>query len=122
MRLIFGRESTSITKTKYIALGHVVREAVWIRRFINKMKLKVIEDLMLYEDNKMSIALTKNAESQYRTKHIDVQHHYIKQLVNERELTIKWIPRSKILRNGMTKALLAEMFRKYQALLEMTIK
>ena len=29
------------------------------------MKLEVIKDLTLYGDNKMSIALTKNAESQH---------------------------------------------------------
>ncbi len=53
------------------------------------MKLEVIESLTLYGDNEMSIALTKNAESQYRTNHIDIQHHYIREIVNERELTIK---------------------------------
>ena len=53
------------------------------------MKLEVIEDLTLYGDNKMSIALTKNVESQHQIKHIDVQHHYIRKLFNERKLTIK---------------------------------
>lgn len=81
--------STSTTEAKYITLRHVARKAVWIRRFINKMKLEVIESLTLYGDNEMSIALTKNAESQYRTNHIDIQHHYIREIVNERELTIK---------------------------------
>ena len=86
------------------------------------MKLEVIENLTLYGDNEMSIALTKNAESQHRTKHIDVQHHYIRELVNERELTIKWIPGSKMLADEMIKALPAETFRKHQALLGMAIE
>lgn len=64
--------SISAIKAKYIALGHAAREAVWIRKFINKMKLKAVEDVTLYGDNKMSIALTKNADSQHRTKHIDI--------------------------------------------------
>ena len=53
------------------------------------MKLEVIEKLTLYGDNEISTALTKNAKSQHQTKHIDVQHHYIWELVNKRELTIK---------------------------------
>ena len=53
------------------------------------MKLEAVEDVTSYGDNKMSIALTKNAESQHRTKHINVQHHYIRELVNKRELTIE---------------------------------
>ena len=112
--------STSTTEAEYIALGHAAREAVWIRRFINEMNLEAVENLTLYGDNEMSIALTKNAESQHRTKHIDVQHHYIRELVNEKELTIKWIPGSSMLADGMTKALPTETFRKHRALLGLT--
>lgn len=36
------------------------------------MKIEVVEDLMLFGDNEMSITLTKNVESQHQTKHIDV--------------------------------------------------
>lgn len=57
--------------------------------FINEMKLEAVEDVTLYSDNEMSIALMKNAESQHWTKYIDVQHHYIRELVNKRELTIE---------------------------------
>ena len=114
--------STSTTKAKYIALGHAAKEAVWIRRFINKMKLEAVEDVTLYGNNEISIALTKNAESQHRTKHIDVQYHYIRELVNKRELTIEWIPESKMLADGMTKALPTETFRKHRALLGMAVK
>lgn len=103
--------STSTTEAKYIALGHAVREAVWIRRFINEMDVDTVENLTLYRDNTMSINLTKNAESQHCTK-LDVQHHYVRELFNEGELTVKWIPSSEILADGMTKALPTETFRK----------
>ena len=106
--------STSTTEAEYIALGHAAREAVWIKRFVHEMRLeKAVENLTLHGDNEMSIALTKNAESQHRTIHIDVQHHYIRELVNEGELTVKWIPRSEMLADGMTKGLPTETFRKH---------
>ena len=53
------------------------------------MDLDVVENLTLYGDNEISINLTRNVESQYRTKHIDVQHHYIRELVNKEEFTVK---------------------------------
>ncbi len=82
--------STSTTEAEYIVLGHAAKEAVWIKRFVNKMRLeKAVENFMLHSDNKMNIALTKNAESQYCTKHINIQYHYIRELVNKRELTVK---------------------------------
>lgn len=52
-----------ITKVRYIALEYIAKEAIWIKRFINKMKLKVIKDFTLYRDNKISITLIKNIES-----------------------------------------------------------
>lgn len=85
------------------------------------MDLEVIEDVTLHGDNEMSITLTKNAESQHQTKHIDVQHHYIRELVNKKELTVKWVSSSEMLADGMIKGLPTEMFRKHQALLGMAI-
>ena len=85
------------------------------------MKLEVVEGLTLHGDNEMSIALTKHVESQNCTKNIDVQHHYIQKLVNKGELTVKWILGSEMLADSMTKALPTETFRKYKALLEMSI-
>lgn len=62
--------STLTTEAKYIVLRHAAREAVWIKRFINKIKIKAIEDLTLFGVNKITIALTKNTESQHQRKHI----------------------------------------------------
>lgn len=113
--------STSTTEAEYIALGRAAREAVWIRRFVNELEIEVTERLTLHGDNEMSIALTKNAESQRRTKHIDVQHHYIRELIEEGELIVSWIPSSEMLADGMTKALPTETFRNHRALLGMAI-
>ncbi len=113
--------STSTTEAKYIALEYTIREAVWIRRFINEMKLEVMEGFTLQSDNEISIALTKNAKSQHCTKHIDVPHHYIRELVNKKELTVKWILGSEMLADGMTKVLLTKIFRNHRALLGVSI-
>lgn len=86
------------------------------------MKLEVIESLTLYRDNKMSIALTKNIEIQHCTKYIDFQHHYIRKLINKRELTIEWIPGSRILIDEMTKAFPIETFKKHQSLWGLSVK
>ena len=114
--------SISTTEAEYIALGHAAREVIRIRKFINKIEIKVTGELTLFGDNKMSIALTKNVESQHQTKYIDVQHHYIRELVNKRELTIEWIPRSKMLANGIIKALPNETFQKHRALIGMAVE
>lgn len=72
------------------------------------MRLGTVIDLTLYKNSRMSITLTKNTESQYCIKYIDVQHHYINKLVNKKELTIEYIPGSRMLLDRMTKVLLTE--------------
>lgn len=81
----------------------------------------MVESITLHSNNKISIALTKNAESQHQTKHINIQYYYIRELVSEGEFTIKWVLSSEMLTNGMTKTLPTEIFRKYRALLGMSI-
>lgn len=89
-----NKASTLITKVEYIALGHAAREAVGTRRFINGLGLEVVENVTLHDDNEMSTTLTKNVESQCRTKHIDVQDHHIKKLISEGKLTVVWVSSS----------------------------
>lgn len=83
------------------------------------MRLEAVVDLILYENNEMSIILTKNAKSLYCIKYINIQHHYIKELVNKKGLTISG---SRMLVDEMTKVLLTKAFKKYQPLLKMAIK
>lgn len=103
----------STIKVKYITLNHSTRELIWIWQFINKMELKIVKDITLYINNKISIALIKNAESQHCIKFINIQYNYIYELVHEEELTDKWIPGSKILADRKTKTLPTEMFKRY---------
>lgn len=69
----------STTKTKYIVLGYAARKVMWIRQFINKVKLEVVENIILHSNNEISIEFTKNAESEDYTKYIDMWYHYIKE-------------------------------------------
>lgn len=76
------------------------------------MGLEVMVDLTLYRNNEINITLTKNIESQYCTKHINVLYHYIRNLANKKELTIKCIPKERMLADRIIKVLLTKMFRK----------
>lgn len=51
-----------MTEAKYIALVNTAKEAIWIRRIINEIGLKA-KNIVFHSNNKISINLTKNAES-----------------------------------------------------------
>lgn len=67
----------------------------------------------MLKDNKTSLTLTKDRENQNWTKHIDVMHHYIQRLVEDRELAIDEIASSAMLADALTKVLPIAAFRKH---------
>lgn len=52
-------------------------------------------------------------KSQNLMKHIDVMYHYIRGLMEDRELAIKWIKSFAILTNSLSKAFFIRLFKKY---------
>ena len=61
-----------------------------MQRFINELGLCELElNITLLDDNKSSIRLVQNVKQHSYTKHIDVQHHYIQSLIDDRELIVE---------------------------------
>lgn len=70
----------------------------------------MVTEIKFFGNNEMSITLTKNTKSQHQIKYIDIQYDYIRELINKIKLGVKWISRSKMLADEMTKALSLEIF------------
>lgn len=68
----------------------------------------------MFGDNKTSFMLTKISKSQNYTKHINIMHYRIYELVDNRKLEINWIYNSLILVDGLTKALPTRLFKRHQ--------
>jgi hypothetical protein len=105
--------STSSIEAEYIAIGAAVRQAVWIRRLLNEMRATQVP-MTLFGDNKGCLKLMRNPEQHDRTKHIDVQHHYVRQLEEEGEVESSWVSTKDMLADGLTKALPKEQFLRFR--------
>lgn len=72
-----------------MAINHGMRDGIWIQRLLNKLlPEQAIRKIEIVGDNKTSLGLMKDPESQNRTKHIDVIHYYVRELVDNKELGI----------------------------------
>jgi hypothetical protein len=56
-------------------------------------------------DNQGSIALAKNPEHHRRTKHIDVQYHFVREQVAGKTVVFKFVPSIEMAADVLTKAL-----------------
>lgn len=59
----------------------------------------------LKRDNQGSIALAHNPVFYSKTKHINIQHHYIRNEVAAQRIQLSYIPTDEMIANGLTKAL-----------------
>jgi hypothetical protein len=64
-------------------------------------------------DNQGAIALIKNPYLHERSRHIDIKYHYIRDLVEQGKLRIKYIPTTKIVADGFTKPLERTAFNRF---------
>jgi hypothetical protein len=59
-------------------------------------------------DNQGYIALAKNPTHHSRTKHIDIQHHFIREKLESEEIGLKYCPSQDMVAGVLTKALAKE--------------
>ena len=73
----------------------------------------VEQDVMtLYCDNMSAINISKNPVQHSRTKHIDIRHHYIRDLVDDKVITLEHAVTEEQVADIFTKALDANQFEK----------
>ena len=99
--------ATSTMDAEYIAGAEAAKEAVWIRNFINDLRIPgiYIDTVPLYIDNNSALKLTRNPEFHNRSKHINVKHHFIREKVDEGDINTQRVDTKDNLADILTKAL-----------------
>ncbi|CAM8948080.1 unnamed protein product [Rhodiola kirilowii] len=96
--------SLSTVEAEYIAAGSCCTQMLWMKQMLEEYGVK--QGLMtLYCDNMSAINISKNPVQHSRTKHIDIRHHYIRELVEKKILTLTHVLTEKQLADIFTKAL-----------------
>ena len=79
--------------------------ALWLRQFLEDVGCVREEPTSIMCDNQGCIALAKNPAHHSRTKHIDVQHHIIRQKLENQDKCLKNCPTKDITLDMLTKPL-----------------
>lgn len=100
----------STTEAEYVAGAEATKEMVWLKRLLSELLPNQDIETTLYMDNQAAIRLVKNPEFHKRTKHIDVDYHYIREKYNEGRFSLEYIASERQLADGLTKPLPKERF------------
>jgi hypothetical protein len=99
-------------EAKYIACSTAVNNAVWIKRFVDSLKLDMQErPVNVFCNNKSAISLIKSKTNSSKGKHIDNNYHYIQDIVERGEIKIHFVPLADMMADPMTKGLTLNQFR-----------
>ena len=65
-------------------------------------------------DNKSAIAMATNDVLHKRSKHIDIKHHFIRELIERKRMRLEWIASGDQLADIFTKTLLPRLFIQFR--------
>jgi hypothetical protein len=95
----------SSTEAEYIAATQATKEAIWLRRIFEELGHPQSGPTRINEDNQGCIQLAKNPVHHQRTKHIDIQVHFIREAIETGEIALEYINTRDQLADILTKAL-----------------
>jgi len=100
----------SSTEAKYMALPQACKEAIWVKRFLTELWTTATPynceaSITIFADIEGSMALAQNPELHSRTKHIGIQHHFVREKVTSQEVTLEYLPTRDMLADLLTKPL-----------------
>ncbi|CAM8948725.1 unnamed protein product [Rhodiola kirilowii] len=100
--------SRSSAESEYKAMAAVCSEILWLIRLLSEMKAQVPTPISLHCDNQAALHITKNPVFHERTKHIELDCHFIRHFINNKIIAAKYIPTADQLADFLTKQLPSE--------------
>jgi hypothetical protein len=99
----------SSTEAEYYALGEAVREAIYIRQWF---KHYVGENfpVKILCDNQGTLHIADHSTNHNRTKHIDIQHFFVREYIRNKSVFVSYINTSDNLADILTKATAISIF------------
>eukprot|EP00253_Pinus_taeda_P027996 PITA_27996 len=93
----------SATEAEYMAATHVSKEVVWLQRLCSSMGL-VQGAIRLDCGNQGAIFLAKNPVYHSKTKHNDVQYHFVRDMIEDKKVLLVKVDTLKNTADALTKS------------------
>ena len=114
------------TEAEYMGLTQTTKEATWLRLLMTELRLLQPDNehtrirtlktecaITVNGDNQGSIALANNPVFHNRTKHVDVQHYYIRGELKAERIKVVYTPTEDMIADGLTKPLSHAKFHRF---------
>ncbi|GFT76317.1 retrovirus-related Pol polyprotein from transposon TNT 1-94 [Trichonephila clavipes] len=77
--------SLSTMEAEYVSLTEAAKEFIWLKNVIDNKSLNLeLSENVMFCDNQAAISFSKSPVENYRTKHIDVRYHFLRNLIYDK--------------------------------------
>ncbi|GFV99918.1 retrovirus-related Pol polyprotein from transposon RE1 [Trichonephila clavipes] len=83
----FKQKSVSLStmEAEYVSLTEAAKEFIWLKNVIDNKSLNLeLSENVMFCDNQAAISFSKSPVENYRTKHIDVRYHFLRNLIYDK--------------------------------------
>ncbi|XP_064475714.1 uncharacterized protein LOC135389610 [Ornithodoros turicata] len=95
----------SSTEVEYVSAVYASQEVVWLQELLHGFGHSECEPTCIYEDNQSCIKLALGEGLSARTKHIDVRHHYLRDVIHRGLVDMQYCQSAEMIADVLTKPL-----------------
>jgi histone deacetylase 1/2 len=106
--------SRSSTEAEYKSLANATAEVLWVQKLLTELKVPHPSKARLWCDNLGATYLSANPIFHARTKHIEIDFHFVRERVAQKLLDIRFINSGDQIADGFTKPLPVAKFQHFR--------
>ena len=95
----------SSAEAEYRALAQGICEGIWIKRVLSELGQMSSFPILMMCENQAAISIAKNPVHHDRTKHVEIDRHFITEKVTNETVKLNYIPTKQQTADILTKAL-----------------
>lgn len=102
----------STAEAELMGVCDASKEVVWGRKFLHEVGFGQRQPTIIWNDNQACIAMTDHDVNHSRAKHIDLRFFFVRELVENKTIIIKYVPSKENLADCLTKPLGRVLFQR----------
>jgi hypothetical protein len=106
--------SSSSTESEYKAIANSTTEIMWVQILLNDLNINSPRTTKLWCDNLGAKYLSANPVFHARTKHIEVDYHFVRERVLQKLLEIDFVSSQDQVANNFTKSLSVRLMENFK--------
>ena len=100
----------SSAKAEFRGVAKGIAEVLWLRKLLTELGFTPMRSCELYCDNQAAINISENPVQHDRTKHVEIDRHFIKEKLENKVVRLPFIRSKDQLADILTKAVSSEVF------------